>query len=87
MQHCKKYVLNYRISRSHSISSRRNQRLLVNTPEICHLYDREGKAAQTYNAGARTLYLVRPDRHIAARCFDSDLSQLPMYLRHAMGQG
>lgn len=64
-----------------------NTTLLIDTPEICHLLDGEGKGAQAYNAGARTLYLVRPDRHIAARCFDSDLSHLQGYLRHAMGLG
>ena len=33
----------------------------------------------------RTLYLVRPDRHIAARRFESDLGELPMLLRYAVG--
>ncbi|MHB8595396.1 MAG: FAD-dependent monooxygenase [Ktedonobacteraceae bacterium] len=61
--------------------------LLMDTPEICHLLDCEGKGAQAYNAGVRTLYLMRPDRHIAARCFDSDLSHLPGYLHHALGLG
>jgi 3-(3-hydroxy-phenyl)propionate hydroxylase len=51
---------------------------------ICILLDEEGKAASTYNAGPRTLYIVRPDRHIAARRFDSNLAELPALLRHAI---
>jgi len=49
------------------------------------LLDGEGKGASAYNTGSRTLYLVRPDRHIAARRFESDLSKLPMLLRRAVG--
>jgi hypothetical protein len=30
-------------------------------------------------------YIVRPDRYIAARRFDSDLAELPILLRHAIG--
>ena len=52
---------------------------------ICILLDGEGKAASAYNVGPRTLYLIRPDRHIAARRFDSDLAELPALLRHAIG--
>src|SRR5712692_8559435 len=55
------------------------------TGDICVLLDGEGKAASTYNAGPCTLYLVRPDRHIAARRFDSNLSELPTLLHHAIG--
>lgn len=55
------------------------------TGDICVLLDGEGKAASTYKAGPGTLYLIRPDRHIAARRFDSNLSELPMLLRHAIG--
>ncbi len=58
---------------------------LLDTPGICHLHDPQETGAQAYNAGTRTLYLIRPDRHIAVRCFDCDLSRLPAYLRHAMG--
>jgi len=57
------------------------------TGGICVLLDEQGKGGAAYNAGIRTLYLVRPDRHIAARRFDSDLSELPMLLRHAIGAG
>lgn len=39
-----------------------------------------------YNAVLRTLYLIRPDRHIAARRFDSDLYELPALIRHAIGK-
>jgi 3-(3-hydroxy-phenyl)propionate hydroxylase len=45
----------------------------------------EGKGTSAYNAGSRTLYLVRPDRHIAVRRFESDLSRLPMLLHQAVG--
>jgi 3-(3-hydroxy-phenyl)propionate hydroxylase len=51
------------------------------------LLDREGKGATVYSAGSRTLYLVRPDKHIAARRFASDLSELPTLLEHAIGDG
>jgi 3-(3-hydroxy-phenyl)propionate hydroxylase len=57
------------------------------TDGICILLDTEGKGAAAYNAGPRTLYVVRPDRHIAARRFESDLSELPMLLRYAIGTG
>jgi 3-(3-hydroxy-phenyl)propionate hydroxylase len=49
------------------------------------LLDAEGKAATAYNAGTCTLYLVRPDRHIAARRLDCDLSELPGLMQHAIG--
>ncbi len=50
------------------------------------LLDQQGKASAAYNPGPRTLYLTRPDRHIAARRFDSDLSDLPMLLHMAIGE-
>lgn len=50
------------------------------------LIDSERKGAGAYNAGARTFYVVRPDRHIAARRFMSDLSELPLLLRRAIGE-
>lgn len=53
---------------------------------IYALIDAEGTAKAVYNAGPRTLYLIRPDRHIAARRFDSDLYELPALIRHAMGK-
>ena len=55
------------------------------TDAVCVLLDREGKGASAYNAGPRTLYLVRPDRHIAARRFESDSGELLMLLRYAVG--
>jgi len=60
------------------------------TPLVDGIYillDEGGKAASAYNAGPRTLYIVRPDRHIAARRFDSDLAELPLLLRQAIGAG
>jgi len=50
------------------------------------LVDAEDKATSIYNAGPRTLYLIRPDRYIAARRFDSDLNDIAALLRHAVGQ-
>ncbi|HLL79212.1 MAG TPA: hypothetical protein VKT25_06920, partial [Ktedonobacteraceae bacterium] len=50
------------------------------------LLDEQRKAASAYNAGPRTLYLVRPDRVIAARRFDSDFNDIPALLRHAIGE-
>lgn len=44
------------------------------------------KAASAYNPGPRSLYLVRPDRIIAARRFDSDFNDIPALLRHAVGE-
>lgn len=54
--------------------------------DITILLDQQGKASAAYNPGPRTLYLMRPDRHIAARRFDSDLSDLPILLRGAIGE-
>jgi 2-polyprenyl-6-methoxyphenol hydroxylase-like FAD-dependent oxidoreductase len=48
--------------------------------------DEQNWAASAYNAGPRTLYLVRPDRVIAARRFDSDFNDIPALLRHAIGE-
>jgi 3-(3-hydroxy-phenyl)propionate hydroxylase len=50
------------------------------------LLDREGKGVTAYSAGSRTLYLVRPDKHIAARRFTCDLSELPGLLECAIGR-
>ncbi|MBA2288106.1 MAG: FAD-dependent monooxygenase [Ktedonobacteraceae bacterium] len=50
------------------------------------LLDPDGKGATMYHAGPRTLYLVRPDRYIAARRFDSDLGELPALLNAAVGE-
>lgn len=53
---------------------------------VIALVDAEGQAAKAYNAGPRSLYLVRPDGYIAARRFDSDFNDIPALLRHAMGE-
>ena len=53
---------------------------------ITIVLDAERKAAGIYNAGSRSLYLVRPDRIIAARRFDSDFNDIPALLRHAVGE-
>jgi 3-(3-hydroxy-phenyl)propionate hydroxylase len=53
---------------------------------ITIVLDAERKAASIYNAGPRSLYLVRPDRIIAARRFDSDFNDIPALLRHAVGE-
>lgn len=50
------------------------------------LLDAEKKGASAYNAGSRTLYVIRPDRVIAARRFDSDFKDIPALLRHAVGE-
>ena len=50
------------------------------------LVDMEGRVARAYNAGPRSLYLVRPDGIIAARRFDSDFNDIPALLRHAIGE-
>jgi 3-(3-hydroxy-phenyl)propionate hydroxylase len=58
----------------------------VPVPEgITCLHDADGRCAAAYSAGPATLYLIRPDRHIAARRFNSDLSELPALLRRAGG--
>ncbi len=52
-----------------------------------HLFlDEDGKAASTYNAGPRTLYVLRPDGYIAARRFDSDFQDISALVRHAVGE-
>ena len=48
--------------------------------------DVECKAASAYNAGPRSLYLIRPDGYIAARRFDSDFHDIPALVRHAVGE-
>jgi len=48
--------------------------------------DAEGKAARAYNAGPRTLYLIRPDGYISARRFDSDFNDISALVRHAVGE-
>jgi 3-(3-hydroxy-phenyl)propionate hydroxylase len=48
--------------------------------------DEEGKAASAYNAGPRTLYVIRPDGYIAARRFDSDFRDILALVRHAVGE-
>ncbi|HEU0004262.1 MAG TPA: FAD-dependent monooxygenase [Ktedonobacteraceae bacterium] len=53
---------------------------------IAIVLDGESKAAGIYNAGSRSLYLVRPDRIIAARRFDSDFNDIPALLRHSIGE-
>ena len=53
---------------------------------ITIVLDGERRAASLYNAGPRSLYLLRPDRIIAARRFDSDFNDIPALLRHAVGE-
>jgi len=53
---------------------------------IQEFVDVEGKAAYIYNAGPRTLYLIRPDGYIAARRFDSDFNDISALVRHAVGE-
>ncbi|HEV2580247.1 MAG TPA: FAD-dependent monooxygenase [Ktedonobacteraceae bacterium] len=53
---------------------------------ITMLVDAQGRVARAYNAGQRSLYLVRPDGVIAARRFDSDFHDIPALLRHAIGE-
>ena len=48
--------------------------------------DADGKAASAYNAGPRTLYLIRPDGYISARRFDSDFNDISALVRHAVGE-
>ena len=48
--------------------------------------DEEGTAASAYNAGPRSLYLIRPDGYIAARRFDSDFQDIAALVRHAVGE-
>ncbi|HEU0026521.1 MAG TPA: FAD-dependent monooxygenase [Ktedonobacterales bacterium] len=56
------------------------------TPEgVTCLLDPDGACAAAYGAGPETLYLMRPDRHIAARRFASDATDLPALLRQAAG--
>ncbi|MDE3229590.1 MAG: FAD-dependent monooxygenase, partial [Chloroflexota bacterium] len=52
---------------------------------IAYLDDRAGRIASAYGAGETTLYLIRPDRHIAARRLRADPATLPALLRRAAG--
>lgn len=49
------------------------------------LLDRAGKLAAACGAADGTLYVIRPDRHIAARRLRSDVTELPALLRRAAG--
>ncbi|HLZ24679.1 MAG TPA: FAD-dependent monooxygenase [Ktedonobacterales bacterium] len=54
---------------------------------ITCLLDGDGKCAAAYGAGPSTLYVIRPDRHIASRRFVGDANDLPALLRRAAGLG
>lgn len=57
----------------------------ISAPDDIHiLLDEDGKGASTYGSGSCTLYLVRPDRHIAARRYSCDLQELPTLLHIAI---
>ncbi len=53
---------------------------------VC-LLDAEGLVGKVYAARSETLYLVRPDRHIAGRRWKGRLEEIPTMLRMAIGQG
>ena len=54
-----------------------SHRPAISVPDGIHvLLDTEAKGATTYNSGEQTLYLIRPDRHIAARRFSTNASEL-----------
>ena len=54
-------------------------------PESIHvLLDEDGRGATTYKSGPCTLYLVRPDRHIAARRYSCDGQELAEVFRIAV---
>ncbi len=50
------------------------------------LLDESDELARTYAAGPGTLYLLRPDGHIAARGFQFELEKLAATLAQAIGQ-
>jgi 3-(3-hydroxy-phenyl)propionate hydroxylase len=52
---------------------------------VAHLLDGAGKLAAAYGAGDGTLYLMRPDRHIAARRLRCDPAAIPALLRRVAG--
>ena len=54
---------------------------------IACLLDADGRCAAAYGAGPSTIYLMRPDRHIAARSFQANFQELPALLRRAAGLG
>lgn len=49
------------------------------------LLDEDGKGAATYSSGSCTMYLLRPDRHIAARRYSCDWQEFPSTLLIAIG--
>ncbi|MGH2515434.1 MAG: FAD-dependent monooxygenase [Ktedonobacterales bacterium] len=58
----------------------------VHVPDgITCLFDGDERCAAAYGAGPATLYLIRPDRHIAARRFQGEAGELPALLRRAAG--
>lgn len=52
---------------------------------IGHVWDKSGEVARKYRAVAGTLYILRPDGHIAERGLKFSLSQLAASLRRAIG--
>jgi hypothetical protein len=54
-------------------------------PDFQLLADEDGSFSRSYAAQPGTLYLLRPDGHIAARGFDFPLGQLPEILRLTAG--
>lgn len=59
----------------------------IPVPDDIHiLLDEDGKGTSTYASGACTLYLIRPDRHIAARRYSCDLQELPALFRIAINE-
>lgn len=55
-------------------------------PGVQSLIDREGRFAQRFDAQHLTVYLVRPDQHVAARWRVCDAIQLSAALARALGQ-
>jgi hypothetical protein len=63
----------------------RNFSLADSEHAVAYVWDRSGEVARRYHALPGTLYIVRPDGHIAERGLKFPLSQLAASLRHAIG--
>jgi len=53
------------------------------TPGATLIEDREGLAARRYDARFGTVYLLRPDQHVAARWREFDLARVREALARA----
>jgi 3-(3-hydroxy-phenyl)propionate hydroxylase len=60
---------------------------IASIPVSIHIADPNGEAAKRYDAQPGTIYLLRPDQHVAARWRTYDKSKFEAAIRRATGHG